>query len=41
MKVLDKGCLHISAICTGAAERAFSDALNYAIERNMIREAQG
>ncbi|MDR2452520.1 MAG: acyl-CoA dehydrogenase family protein [Candidatus Accumulibacter sp.] len=36
MKVLDKGRLHISAICTGAAERALSDALNYAIERKQF-----
>lgn len=36
MKVLDKGRLHISAICTGAAERMLNDALNYAIERKQF-----
>ncbi|MDR0563507.1 MAG: acyl-CoA dehydrogenase family protein [Azoarcus sp.] len=36
MKVLDKGRLHISAICVGASERMLSDALNYAIERKQF-----
>ncbi|MDR0717041.1 MAG: acyl-CoA dehydrogenase family protein [Azoarcus sp.] len=36
MKVLDKGRLHISAICTGASERMLNDALNYAIERKQF-----
>lgn len=36
MKVLDKGRLHMSAICVGAAERMLSDALNYAIERRQF-----
>ncbi|MDR2259612.1 MAG: acyl-CoA dehydrogenase family protein [Azoarcus sp.] len=36
MKVLDKGRLHISAICTGVSERMLNDALNYAIERKQF-----
>lgn len=36
MKVLDKGRLHISAICVGAAERMLDDALRYAIEREQF-----
>jgi acyl-CoA dehydrogenase len=36
MKVLDKGRLHISAICVGAAERMLNDALTYAIERKQF-----
>ncbi len=36
MKVLDKGRLHISAICVGAAERMLDDALRYAIERQQF-----
>jgi len=36
MKVLDKGRLHISAACTGAAERILSEALAYALERKQF-----
>lgn len=36
MKVLDKGRLHISAICVGAAERMLNDALHYAMEREQF-----
>ncbi|MPW16406.1 acyl-CoA dehydrogenase [Paraburkholderia sp. CNPSo 3157] len=36
MKVLDKGRLHISAICVGAAERMLADALRYAMERKQF-----
>ncbi|WP_343656683.1 acyl-CoA dehydrogenase family protein [Paraburkholderia caribensis] len=36
MKVLDKGRLHISAICVGAAERMLDDALRYAMERHQF-----
>jgi len=36
MKVLDKGRLHISAICVGAAERMLDDALRYAMEREQF-----
>lgn len=33
MKVLDKGRLHIAAVCVGTAERMLDDALRYAMER--------
>ncbi|NVD69856.1 acyl-CoA dehydrogenase family protein [Duganella sp. BJB1802] len=36
MKVLDKGRLHISAICVGVAERMLEDALRYAMERQQF-----
>jgi acyl-CoA dehydrogenase len=36
MKVLDKGRLHIAAICTGAAQRMLDDALRYAIDRRQF-----
>jgi acyl-CoA dehydrogenase len=36
MRVLDKGRLHISAICVGAAERMLEDALHYALERKQF-----
>src|SRR5258707_5425106 len=36
MKVLDKGRLHIAAVCVGAAERMLSDALRYAMERKQF-----
>ncbi|MFI4939856.1 MAG: acyl-CoA dehydrogenase family protein, partial [Burkholderiales bacterium] len=36
MKVLDKGRLHISAVCVGAAQRMLDDALHYAIERRQF-----
>ena len=36
MKVLDKGRLHISAICVGVAERMLADALRYAMERQQF-----
>ena len=36
MRVLDKGRLHIAAVCTGAAERMLDDALRYAIERRQF-----
>jgi len=36
MKVLDKGRLHIAAVCVGAAERMLDDALRYAIERQQF-----
>ena len=36
MKVLDKGRLHIAAVCVGAAERMLADALRYAIERRQF-----
>lgn len=36
MKTLDKGRLHISAICIGAAQRMLDDALRYAMERQQF-----
>lgn len=36
MKVLDKGRLHIAAICVGVAERMLNDALQYALERKQF-----
>jgi len=38
MKVLDRGRLHISAVCIGQAERLLQDSLNYAIERKQFGE---
>lgn len=36
MKVLDKGRLHIAAVCVGVAERMLEDALRYACERKQF-----
>jgi acyl-CoA dehydrogenase len=36
MKVLDKGRLHIAAVCVGAATRMLDDALRYAMERRQF-----
>ena len=36
MKVLDKGRIHIAAICVAVAERMLEDALNYAMERKQF-----
>ncbi|WP_332858963.1 acyl-CoA dehydrogenase family protein [Janthinobacterium svalbardensis] len=36
MRVLDKGRLHIAAVCVGAAERMLADALAYAMERQQF-----
>jgi acyl-CoA dehydrogenase len=36
MKVLDKGRIHIAAICVGVAERILADALRYAVERRQF-----
>ncbi|MFM0032439.1 acyl-CoA dehydrogenase family protein [Paraburkholderia madseniana] len=41
MRVLDKGRLHISAICVGAAERVLEDALHYAMERQQFGKPIG
>ncbi|WP_069262476.1 acyl-CoA dehydrogenase family protein [Paraburkholderia nodosa] len=38
MKVLDKGRIHIAAICVGVAQRMLDDALRYAIEREQFGE---
>lgn len=36
MKVLDKGRIHIAAICVGVAQRVLDDALRYAMERKQF-----
>jgi len=36
MKVLEKGRIHIAAICVGVAERMLRDALNYAVQRKQF-----
>ncbi|MEL6324838.1 MAG: acyl-CoA dehydrogenase family protein, partial [Pseudomonadota bacterium] len=36
MSVLDKGRLHISAVCTGMAERLISEMVHYALERKQF-----
>lgn len=36
MKVLDKGRIHIAAVCVGVAERMLRDALRYAMERRQF-----
>jgi acyl-CoA dehydrogenase len=36
MKVLDKGRIHIAAVCVAAAERMLADALRYAIDRRQF-----
>jgi acyl-CoA dehydrogenase len=36
MKVLDKGRLHIAAVCVGVAERMLADALAYAMDRKQF-----
>jgi acyl-CoA dehydrogenase len=36
MKVLDKGRIHIAAICVGVAERLLRDTLRYAMERKQF-----
>lgn len=36
MKVLDRGRLHIAAVCVGTAERLIDDSLHYAMERKQF-----
>jgi acyl-CoA dehydrogenase len=36
MKVLDKGRIHIAAVCVAVAERMLADALAYAVERKQF-----
>ena len=36
MKVLDKGRIHIAAVCVGVAERLLRDTLRYAMERKQF-----
>lgn len=38
MKVLDRGRLHISAICVGAAERLIHESVSYARERKQFNQ---
>jgi acyl-CoA dehydrogenase len=39
MKVLDKGRIHIAAVCVGVAERLLRDTLRYAMERRQFGSA--
>ncbi len=39
MKTLDRGRLHISAVCAGMAERLIRDSLTYAMERKQFGQA--
>lgn len=39
MKVLDRGRLHISAVCVGVAQRLIDDALRFAMERRQFGQA--
>ena len=39
MKTLDKGRLHIAAVCVGVATRILADALRYAMERRQFGQA--
>jgi acyl-CoA dehydrogenase len=41
MKVLDKGRIHIAAVCVGVAQRMLADALRYAVERKQFGQAIG
>ncbi|MCC8397439.1 acyl-CoA dehydrogenase family protein [Paraburkholderia sp. MMS20-SJTR3] len=41
MKVLDKGRIHIAAICVGVAQRMLDDALRYAMERKQFGQPIG
>ncbi len=41
MKVLDRGRLHISAVCTGVAERLIDEMTRYAAERKQFGQAIG
>ena len=39
MKVLDRGRIHLAAVCVGAAQRLLDEALSYAMERQQFGEA--
>ncbi|MCG5073952.1 acyl-CoA dehydrogenase family protein [Paraburkholderia tagetis] len=41
MKVLDKGRIHIAAICVAVAQRMLDDALRYAMEREQFGQPVG
>lgn len=38
MKVLDRGRLHISAVCVGVADRLIADSLAYAMQRKQFKQ---
>jgi acyl-CoA dehydrogenase len=39
MRVLDRGRLHIAAVCVGIAERLIADSVGYAVERKQFGKA--
>lgn len=39
MKVLDRGRLHLSAVCVGIADRLIDEAVNYVLERKQFGQA--
>jgi acyl-CoA dehydrogenase len=41
MKVLDKGRIHIAAVCVGVAQRMLDDALRYAMQRKQFGQPIG
>ncbi len=41
MKILERGRLHISAVCVGVAERLIADSVAYAAEREQFGQAIG
>jgi acyl-CoA dehydrogenase len=41
MKVLEKGRIHVAAVCVGVAQRILDDALRYAVERQQFGQAIG
>lgn len=41
MKVLDKGRIHVAAVCVGVAQRILADALRYAVDRKQFGQAIG
>jgi acyl-CoA dehydrogenase len=41
MKVLEKGRIHLAAVCVGVAQRILADALRYAVERQQFGQSIG
>jgi acyl-CoA dehydrogenase len=41
MKVLEKGRIHVAAVCVGVAQRILADALNYAVDRKQFGQSIG
>uniref|UniRef100_UPI000E5D8106 acyl-CoA dehydrogenase family protein n=1 Tax=Algihabitans albus TaxID=2164067 RepID=UPI000E5D8106 len=39
MKVLDRGRIHLAAVCVGAAQRLLDESLSYAVERQQFGQA--